>query len=239
MSEKIQKLLAQCGVASRREIERLITQGFIRVDGELAHIGQRITGGEHITLHGETLQLEAPNDTQVLLYHKPLGKVCTRSDEKNRDTVFDDLPEPKSGRWIMVGRLDINTSGLLLFTNDGALAHQLMHPSFEIEREYAVRVLGEVEDEILDDLVAGVELEDGPSRFLSIEEAGGEGANHWYHVTLARGKNREVRRLWESQGIQVSRLIRIRFGAIELSKNMRPGQCRFLTKQEIDSLKNN
>lgn len=237
MSEKIQKYLANLGLDSRRQIEQMIAAGRITVNGEVAHLGQRVEGNETIQVDGKTVGKSEINETQVLIYHKPDGKVCTRSDESGRPTVFEDLPPCKEGRWVMVGRLDLSTTGLLLFTNNGELAHQLMHPSQELEREYAVRVYGKVEDAMLELLKKGVDLEDGLSRFESIEDAGGEGANHWYRVILKRGRNREVKRLWESQGITVSRLIRIRYGSIYLSNTLPAGQSRLATQQEIQSLK--
>lgn len=239
MSEKIQKFLANLGVDSRRQIEAMIAAGRITVNGEVAHLGQRIEGNETIKVDGKPVGKQELSQTQILVYHKPEGKVCTRSDESGRPTVFEDLPPCSEGRWVMVGRLDLNTTGLLLFTNDGELAHQLMHPSQGLEREYAVRVFGQVDDAMLERLKKGVQLDDGYSRFESIQEAGGEGANRWYRVILKRGRNREVKRLWESQGITVSRLIRIRYGTIHLSNNLPVGQSRLATQQEINSLKKN
>ncbi len=237
MSIKIQKFLADAGVASRREIERMIEAGMITVNRERAHVGQRINGDEKIAINGKPLRTESSDKTEVILYHKPEGIVCTRKDEEGRETVFDHLPRPKSGRWIMVGRLDINTSGLLLFTNNGDLANRLMHPSSDIEREYAVRVYGQVSDEILQQLVDGVELEDGFSRFIRVFDAGGEGRNHWYHVVLNRGRNREVRRLWESQGVAVSRLIRVRFGVFVLPPRLKKGNCVRFTEDDMKELR--
>lgn len=237
MSEKLQKYLANIGVGSRRQIETLIRENRVLVNGEVAHIGQRIEGDESITLDGQSVQVTPEKQkTTVLVYHKPEGKVCTRSDESGRETVFTDLPECEQGRWVMVGRLDISTSGLLLFTNSGELAHQLMHPKSEIEREYAVRVYGNVDAAMLQRLQKGVQLEDGPARFEKIKDAGGEGRNHWYHVVLKRGRNREVRRLWESQGVTVSRLMRIRFGSIELGKKLPVGHTRVLNAEELKKL---
>ncbi len=227
MTQKLQKLLADAGIASRREIERMIEAGLITVNRERAHLGQRVTGEEKIAINGKPIRLEARtdvDDTEVIMYHKPEGIVSTRKDEQGRQTVFDDLPRLRTGRWVMVGRLDINTSGVLLFTNSGELANRLMHPSANIEREYAVRIYGEVTSEILKRLVEGVELEDGFSKFTYIRDAGGDGRNHWYHVVLNRGRHREVRRLWESQGVTVSRLIRVRFGAFVLPPRLKKGK---------------
>ncbi len=238
MSEKIQKYLANLGVNSRRQLEIMIAEGRVLVNGEPAHVGQRVEGDESIRVDGKLIQAAPLLETELLLFNKPEGVVCTRSDEENRPTVFDYLPECHQGRWVMVGRLDINTTGLLLFTNNGELANRLMHPSHEIEREYAVRVYGKVDSALLNRLKQGVELEDGHAHFDSITDAGGEGANHWYHVVLKRGRNREVRRLWESQGIVVSRLIRIRYGSIPLSSTLPTGQYRYGTEREINSLLN-
>ena len=225
MTERIQKLLARAGYGSRREIEQWIVAGEVLVNGKLAHLGQQISAQDKVSWRGKSLHLESRLQAtpKVILYHKTAGEVCTRTDPDGRPTVFENLPRIKQGRWVMVGRLDVNTDGLLLFTTDGELANRLMHPSSEIEREYATRVLGEVDAEMLNRLQMGVELEDGPAKFLRITDAGGEGANHWYHVVLAEGRNREVRRLWESQDVRVSRLIRIRYGHIMLPRHLRGG----------------
>jgi 23S rRNA pseudouridine2605 synthase len=233
---KLQKFLANLGVNSRRQIESMIEAGRITVNGELAHLGQRVEGTEDIRVDGKRIACAPVCETKLLIYNKPEGLVCTRSDEEGRPTVFEDLPPCESGRWVMVGRLDVNTTGLLLFTNDGELAHKLMHPSHQLEREYAVRVYGKVEHGLIQRLLKGVELEDGYSRFESIVDAGGDGANHWYHVVLTRGRNREVRRLWESQGLTVSRLIRIRYGTIQLPSNLSPGKTREATQSELKGL---
>lgn len=225
MKERIQKLLARAGYGSRREIEQWVVAGEVLVNGQMAHLGQQISTQDKVSWRGKTLHLESRLQAtpKVLLYHKTAGEVCTRTDPEGRPTVFENLPRLRQGRWVMVGRLDVNTDGLLLFTTDGELANRLMHPSSEIEREYATRVLGEVDAEMLHRLQTGVELEDGPAKFLRITDAGGEGANHWYHVVLAEGRNREVRRLWESQDVRVSRLIRIRYGHISLPRHLRGG----------------
>lgn len=240
MTEKLQKVLARAGFGSRREIETWISEGRISVNGKLAQLGDRVSDTDVIRVDGHVVsktRIEHSQQCRVLLYHKPVGEVTSRSDPEGRPTVFDNLPGLRNGRWIAVGRLDINTSGLLLFTNDGELANRLMHPSYTIEREYAVRVLGEVAPETLQQLREGVELEDGPARFTYIADGGGEGANRWFHVSLDEGRNREVRRLWESQGITVSRLIRVRFGPITLPRRIRPGRWEELKGDELSRLR--
>jgi 23S rRNA pseudouridine2605 synthase len=237
MSERLQKVLARAGLGSRREIEGWIQAGRIKVNGVTAELGVQVDGGETISIDGKTVALAPPEATRVIAYHKPLGEITTRSDPEGRPTVFDNLPRLEQGRWITVGRLDISTSGLLLLTNDGELANRLMHPSRQLEREYAVRVFGEVDGLILNALLEGVELEDGPARFSSVRDAGGSGANRWYHVVLGEGRNREVRRLWESQGVQVSRLIRVRYGPIELGRRLPAGTWRDLVPAELAALR--
>jgi 23S rRNA pseudouridine2605 synthase len=238
MNEKLQKVLARAGFASRRELEEWIAAGRISVNGKIATLGDRVGEQDVIRVDGRVVQRArlVPRERRVLIYHKPLGEVCTRSDPEGRPTIFDNLPRLTNGRWITIGRLDINTSGLLLVTNDGELANRLMHPSSEIEREYAVRVLGEVLPETLERLRSGVQLEDGEAHFDRLVDAGGEGANHWYHVTLREGRNREVRRLWESQGIAVSRLTRVRYGNILLPRAVRPGRFADVKGPELDAL---
>lgn len=238
MKERIQKILARAGYGSRREIERWVESGDILVNGQPASIGQAIDANDRVTLRGQRLYLEARLQTtpKVLMYNKPAGEVCTQHDPEGRKTVFAALPRLRAGRWVMVGRLDINTDGLLLFTTDGELANKLMHPSSGIEREYACRILGEVDADMLQRLQTGVELDDGMANFLSIRDAGGEGANHWYHVVLAEGRNREVRRLWESQGVKVSRLIRVRYGTMELPRYLRTGHHKELDVKEMRKL---
>ena len=233
--ERIQKVLAQAGLGSRREIEGWITAGRLSINGKRAVLGDRITVADKVRLDGELLHVTktVSRKTRVLAYHKPAGEVCTRSDEKGRKTVFDSLPGIKNSRWVSIGRLDINTSGLLLFTNDGELANRLMHPSNEYEREYAVRVFGEVSKETLKKMEVGVELEDGMARFVSIHDGGGKGMNHWYHVVIREGRNREVRRIWESQGVTVSRLIRVRFGPFHLPRDLPPGRHQELTPLDV------
>ncbi len=234
--EKLQKLLAREGHGSRREIEARIAAGRVRLNGRVATLGDRATADDDIRLDGHRVTLHGSVPQQVLLYHKPVGEVSTRSDPEGRPTVFQALPRAVGGRWIAIGRLDLNTSGLLLFTTDGELANRLMHPSGELEREYAVRVFGQVAPEVLERLLAGVELEDGPAAFDRIEAAGGEGANHWYRVVLREGRNREVRRMWESQGVTVSRLTRIRFGPVSLPRALRVGRFERLQGEGLAAL---
>jgi 23S rRNA pseudouridine2605 synthase len=238
MSEKIQKVLARAGFASRRQIEQWIEEGRIRVNQQTAKIGDRIGEGDVVELDGKRVSAQRIQaaDRRVLMYHKDVGTVCTRSDPEGRKTVFDDLPKLRGSRWILVGRLDITTTGLLLVTTDGELANRLMHPSYELDREYLVRVLGKVDEAMLARLLQGVELEDGMAQFESIFDLGGEGANHWYKVVVKEGRNREVRRLWESQGIQVSRLSRVRFGPISLPKSLRRGKWADVEDQHISKL---
>ncbi|MDH3559800.1 MAG: pseudouridine synthase [Gammaproteobacteria bacterium] len=239
MGERLQKVLARAGYGSRRQIESWISSGRITVNDRPAELGITVGADDKICIDGKPVSVAASLGKLIprtLIYHKPVGELTTRSDPEGRPTVFDNLPQLKTARWIAVGRLDMNTAGLLLFTTDGELANRLMHPSSEVEREYAVRVLGEVSAASLEQLLKGVALDDGMAVFSSIRDAGGHGANHWYHVTLKEGRNREVRRLWESQGVQVSRLIRVRFGPIELSRELRPGRQRALTRQEIVAL---
>ncbi|MFT5425456.1 MAG: 23S rRNA pseudouridine2605 synthase [Gammaproteobacteria bacterium] len=238
MPERIQKVLARMGLGSRREIESWIKQGRITVGGKLAKLGDSITTEDRVQLDKKQIKFpkKADTKTKVIAYHKPAGEICTRKDAEGRPTVFSKLPRLKGSRWIGIGRLDINTYGLLLFTNDGDLANRLMHPSSGVDREYAVRVVGKVDQEMLDRLQSGVELEDGPAHFSDIVDSGGDGANHWYHVTLMEGRNHEVKRLWESQGITVSRLIRVRFGPAVLSRSSRVGTIRELDDREINEL---
>ncbi|MEJ2440643.1 MAG: pseudouridine synthase [Gammaproteobacteria bacterium] len=237
MDEKIQKVLASLGFASRREIERWIEAGRVKVNGETIGLGTRVGANDRIQVDGKPVARDtASHETHVLIYHKPADEVCTRSDPQGRPSVFARLPRLRKARWIAVGRLDINTTGLLLFTDNGELANRLMHPSYQIEREYAVRVLGEVRPDQLEALQRGVELEDGLARFVKITDAGGSGANHWYHVSLLEGRNREVKRLWAAVGLQVSRLHRIRYGPISLPRSIRQGQYMELDKQDTAAL---
>ncbi|EJM69233.1 23S rRNA pseudouridine(2605) synthase RluB [Pseudomonas sp. GM55] len=237
--EKLQKVLARIGVGSRRDVEAWISHGRIKVNGKDATLGQRVDMHDAITIDGKVIKREeaAESVRRVIMYNKPDGEICTRVDPEGRPTVFDKLPRPKEGRWINIGRLDINTTGLLMFTTDGELANRLMHPSYEMDREYAVRVRGEVDDEMIERLKAGVVLEDGPARFTDIQQApGGEGFNHWYHCVVMEGRNREVRRLWESQGLVVSRLKRVRFGPVFLNSDLPMGRWREMSQYEVDVL---
>lgn len=237
-SERIQKVLANAGIASRRKIEEMIQAGRITVNNKLAVLGQSVSDSDKIKVDGRIIKVEeaAPDDIYVIMYHKPEGMICTRDDPEDRPTVFEDLPKLRKGRWISVGRLDVNTSGLLLFTNNGELANKLMHPSADIEREYAVRVHGRVTEEILDILYEGIELDDGFARFENIQEVGGEGTNKWFYVVVKEGRNRVVRRLWESQGLEVSSLKRVRFGSIVLPKSLRRGQWAELSEEAVSDL---
>lgn len=236
-TERVQKALARMGFGSRREIEQLISEGKIRINGQLAKPGDHVSEGDKVSIGTTRTVIKSDvNRIRVLVYNKPEGEVCTRKDEQGRRTVFDSIGTLKDGRWIVVGRLDINSSGLLLFTNYGELANHLMHPSNEIEREYAVRVKGEVSNETIKTLLDGVELEDGFMKFEQVLDGGGQGANHWYHVVLKEGKNREVRRLWQSQDISVSRLIRVRYGNLVLPRDLRQGKKRELTLDEVKTL---
>lgn len=236
--ERLQKLLARAGYGSRREIEGWIKEGQLSINGEVAKLGDHASAEDEILRNGEQIPLSALErfEPRVIAYYKPEGQVCTRDDPEGRDTVFNHLPTMKRSRWVMIGRLDINTQGLLLFTNDGELANKLMHPSQEIEREYAVRVYGEPSDEQLKQLVKGVMLEDGPARFKAIELSGGEGKNRWYHVILTEGRNREVRRLWESIEVTVSRLVRIRYGSFVIDRGQKPRQVVDLAPGQMKAL---
>jgi len=209
MDEKLQKVLARAGIGSRREMERWIEQGRVKVNDQTATLGDRVSSKDNIKVDNKFIsQRRTQVQQRVIAYHKPIGEVCTRSDPEGRTTIYSNLPKLKSGRWISIGRLDLNTSGLLLLTTDGELANKLMHPSGEIEREYAVRILGEVSPDIIKQLTTNVPLDDGDAHFSDVKSAGGQGANHWYHVILKEGRNREVRRLWEYFGFAVSRLMR-------------------------------
>lgn len=244
MEERIQKFLASRGLASRREIEQWISEGRLYVNGKLAELGQKVRGDERFSLDRHRLNVaQAPDEhVQVLMYHKAPGEICSRKDPQGRRSIFDHLPPLKGQRWISIGRLDLNTQGLILLTNNGDLAHRCMHPSAELEREYHVRVLGEVSAETLKQLCDGVMLEDGEARFLEIhpqqgQDEGNIPANQYFNVILQEGRNREVRRLWEAVGCQVSRLKRVRFGPIALPRDLRPGQARLLTPEELRLLR--
>ena len=238
MSERLQKILANTGLGSRRELEGWIKAGEVRVNGKVASLGDKAVLNDNLTVRGRFYRVvgDDPSRCRVLAYHKPLGEVTTRADPEGRKTVFDRLPRLQGSRWVAVGRLDINTLGLLLLTDDGELANSLMHPSQQIEREYAVRVNGRISDEALEKLRTGVMLEDGPAHFDSVRHDGGEGANQWYRVVVREGRNREIRRLWETQGAQVSRLIRIRYGPIVLPKWLNRGTHTALEAPAIEAL---
>ena len=234
---KLHKVLAQAGLGSRLEMERLIQDGRVAVNGETAHLGQRIQHGDQIRIDGRPVRVRiAPPPPRVLAYHKPAGEVVTHDDPQNRPTVFRRLPRLYSGKWQSVGRLDLNTEGLLLFTDSGELANKLMHPRFGLQREYAVRVLGALSNEEKQRLLDGVRLDDGMAQFQSIEDGGGDGANCWYRVTIAEGRNREVRRMFEAVGHAVSRLIRIRYGAVVLPRGLRRGVWTELDYRDIERL---
>lgn len=236
-SPKLHKVLAQAGLGSRLEMERMIVEGRITVNSEPAHVGQRIQLGDSIKVDGKPIKVRIdPPAVRVLAYHKPAGEVVTLDDPQNRPTVFRRLPKLHNGKWQSVGRLDLNTEGLLLFTSSGTLANNLMHPRFGLEREYAVRVLGALTKEEKQLLTSGVQLEDGEAAFGSIEDGGGEGANVWYRVTISEGRNREVRRMFEAVGRAVSRLIRIRYGAMQLPRGLRRGAWMELDEQDVQAL---
>lgn len=241
MSEKLQKVLARAGHGSRREIETMISAGRVSIDGKLATLGDRIELDKTLKIridgHIVSINESATEVCRVLAYYKPEGELCTRNDPEGRPTVFDRLPKLRGARWVAVGRLDVNTCGLLLFTTDGELANRLMHPSQEVEREYAVRVFGQIDEDKIRQLSRGVQLEDGPASFKTIKFAGGEGINQWYNVTLTEGRNREVRRLWEAVGVQVSRLIRVRYGDINLPKGLPRGGWTELDLQPTNYLR--
>lgn len=237
MDEKLQKVLARRGLGSRRQIEKLIAEGRVSVNGKPAKLGDRVVETDRFQIDGRRVDFQADQTCRVLIYNKPEGEVSTRQDPDGRATVFDELPRIGGGRWISVGRLDINTSGLLLFTNSGDLANRLSHPSSEIEREYRVRLFGEIDAKMIERLKSGVELDDGLAKFLEVRlDETYSGANRWATVTLAEGRNREVRRLWESQNIQVSRLKRTRFGPISLSNRLRRGQFEDASAGQIKAL---
>ncbi|GAA5182374.1 hypothetical protein GCM10023345_08100 [Acinetobacter kookii] len=238
MSEKLQKVLARVGLGSRRYMEEVIAAGRVSINGRVAQVGERIEPGDELRIDGRKVQFQIEDEIRrrVLIYYKPEGEICSRNDPEQRPTVFEQLPAIANDRWVMVGRLDINSTGLLLFTNDGELANRLMHPSNEIEREYAVRVMGEVTPQIKNNMLQGVVLDDGPAKFESFAEIGGDGINRWYQVVVKEGRNREVRRIFESQGLKVSRLLRTRYGTVILPRELRTGRWMELDKADIDNL---
>lgn len=237
--ERLQKVLAQAGIGSRREMDQWIAEGRVTVNGEVAQLGQSVVPTDKVKIGGRLINIRFTGSSRpprVLMYHKPEGEIVSRDDPDGRPSVFAALPRMRGGRWINVGRLDFNTSGLLLFTTSGELANKLMHPSSQLVREYAVRVLGELTMEAQQQLLKGVELEDGPANFAALVDAGGEGANKWYRVTLFEGRNREVRRMFEAVGCTVSRLIRVRYGPFVLPPQLKRGRCQELTETEVKAL---
>ena len=237
-AERLQKVMASAGLGSRRALEKRIAAGDVRVNGKPAKLGQSVGIGDRVSMDGKHWRILSTAPVhRVLVYNKPEGEVTTRSDPQGRPTVFDKMPRLKGSRWIAVGRLDINTTGLLLMTTDGELAHALMHPSSNVDREYACRVRGPVEPEVLTNLKQGVELDDGPANFSDIVASGGSEGNLWFHVTILEGRNREVRRLWASQGVRVSRLKRVRYGAVFLPKRLRMGQIHELSADDYQVLR--
>lgn len=237
MAERLHKVLARMGVGSRREIERLIERGLVEVDGQIAQIGQTAEGVSKVSVNGVHFSLEQEIPTQFLQYHKPDDEICSRKDPENRKSVYEQLPVVDQGRWIAIGRLDLTTSGILLFTTNGELANSLMHPSAEVDREYMVRVHGRVTQDALYRLREGVKLEDGVAKFTDIQQRPSKGTNQWLQVVLQEGRNHAVKRMFESQGLQVTRLIRIRFGPIALDDTLKKGKHRLLTNKEVKALK--
>ena len=237
--ERLQKVMAQSGHGSRRNIEILIAQGHITINGQVAKLGDSVGPGDKVKLDGNLISLRFGQQLpRVLLYHKTAGEIVTRDDPQKRPTVFERLPKAHGARWVSVGRLDFNTEGLLIFTTSGELANRLTHPRFEVEREYAVRVMGELTDEQRQKLLTGVDIDGELCKFDSLEDRGGEGSNHWYHVILREGKNREVRRMMESVGLMVSRLMRVRFGCVELPSHVKRGQIREMEEEQVQELLN-
>jgi 23S rRNA pseudouridine2605 synthase len=234
---KLHKVLAEAGLGSRRDMEELIIAGRVSVNGEPAHIGQRILPTDQVRINGKPVQRKiSTKPPRVLIYHKPAGEIVSTSDPEGRASVFDGLPSIKIGKWLAVGRLDFNTEGLLLFTTSGDLANKLMHPRYGIEREYAVRTLGELEEGMRQKLLSGVELDDGLASFNKIADGGGEGVNKWYRVTISEGRNREVRRMFEAIGLTVSRLIRTRYGAMSLPSSLKRGRWEELDEHAVRGL---
>jgi 23S rRNA pseudouridine2605 synthase len=234
--QRIQKILAEAGIASRREIEELIVAGRVSVNGMPSFLGQKIGPGDRVKVNGRLVNLRfAARLPRIMVYHKPEGEIVSMDDPEGRPSVFDRLPMLRRGRWIAIGRLDFNTSGLLLFTTDGTVANQLMHPRYQFEREYAVRLMGELDREKTDTLLTGVMLEDGLARFNHVHDGGGEGSNHWYRVSISEGRNREVRRMFEAVGLMVSRLIRVRYGPFVMPSRLKRGMWEELSPQEVCS----
>lgn len=236
--ERIQKVLAEAGHGSRREIEEWVVAGRVSVNGEPSFLGQKIGPGDRVKVNGKLISLrfaaeQKKRGPRVLVYHKPEGEIVSKDDPEGRPSVFDRLPAINKGRWIAIGRLDFNTSGLLLFTDNGELANRMMHPRYEIEREYAVRLLGELTEEQHKQLTDGITLEDGPAKFATLRDEGGEGSNHWYRVTLSEGRNREVRRMFEAIGLTVSRLMRVRYGKVELPSRLKRGMYEEMPPDQV------
>lgn len=240
MADRLHKVLAHMGVGSRRDIERLIKQGLIEIDGEPVSLGQTSEGVKCVSVNGVNISLEKDIPTQFLQYHKSDDEICSRKDPEKRRSVYDSLPNVVQGRWIAIGRLDLTTSGILLFTTNGDLANALMHPSAGVDREYMVRVYGNVTTSVIDKLLEGVRLDDGVAQFTDIQrrpqQRANKGANQWLQVVLQEGRNHEVKRMFESQGLRVTRLIRVRFGPINLDEKLKKGQYRLLTNKEIEAL---
>ena len=238
MKTRIHKILADHGIGSRRGIESLIKQRKVKVNGELATLGQLVSDHDIFEVEGRTVRLSKkdPSKKRILMYNKKVGEISSRNDPDHKKTIFDSLPKLKSGRWVSVGRLDINTSGLILFTNDGSLANQLMHPSSNIEREYIARVHGQVTDQILNNLMKGVKLEDGFAKFTDVQGGRKGNTNQWFAMVIMEGRTREVRRLWESQGLEISRLKRVRYGSLFLPASLKQGAFKELSKSEISAL---
>lgn len=238
LEERLHKVLAEAGLGSRRALEERIAQGQVRINGDIAQLGSSVKSGDRVELDGRAFIASARSEPpRILIYHKPEGELTTRDDPEGRPTVFDHLPVIKGSRWITVGRLDINTTGLLLLTTDGELANALMHPSREVLREYVCRIHGEVDDEIMERLRKGVTLDDGPAHFDEIERIGSSDSHAWFKVTLHEGRNREVRRLWEAVGFQVSRLKRVRYGSVELPRLLRRGQSQELPPEQVEQIR--
>jgi 23S rRNA pseudouridine2605 synthase len=234
---RLHKVLADAGYGSRRELEEWIVAGRVSVNGMPAGVGQKVGPGDRIKINGKLVNVRfTERAPRVLMYHKPEGEIVSREDPEGRPTVFERLPALRKGRWIAIGRLDFNTSGLLLFTNNGELANRMMHPRYEIEREYAVRIIGELNDEQIETLKTGVALEDGEARFAVVIDGGGEGSNHWYRVTISEGRNREVRRMFEAIGLTVSRLMRVRYGPVQLPRQLKRGGWAEMQEGDVRAL---